>query len=25
MIWLKRIDEIGCKLGAFCTQFAPQK
>ena len=24
MIWRREISEIGCNLGAFCTQFAPK-
>jgi len=24
MIRRQEIDKIGCKLGAFCTQFAPE-
>ena len=25
MIWRREISEIGCNLGAVCTQFAPKK
>jgi len=24
MIWRREFREIGCNLGAFCTQFAPK-